>query len=58
MLSLREDLEHEVPLPTLERLLANLEKAKVLAGDKAGEMSVEALSVVARDQAGLKPFKS
>lgn len=58
MLALREKLGHKVPLPTLERVLASLEKAKVLAGDKAGEMSVEALSAVTRDEAGLRPFKS
>lgn len=46
----------DVPLPTLERVLENLEKAKLLARDKAGDMSVEALSAVARDDAGLEPF--
>lgn len=58
MMSLRDGLPHDVPLPNLERVLANLEEAKVMAGDRSAGMSVEALSVVARRDAGLEPFNA
>lgn len=57
MMSLRDGLSHEVPLPNLDRVLANLEEAKAMTGDKAEGVSVEALSLVARKNSGLELYR-
>ena len=58
MLALREHLSSEMPLLTLERVLANLKKAKELPEGGGSGMGVEALSIISRIEGGLGPFKN
>lgn len=53
MLAMRDEYVPPAPLPTLEKVLANMEKAKELAGGRSGRLSVEALSLATRDEAGM-----
>ncbi|WVR07075.1 hypothetical protein IAU60_004114 [Kwoniella sp. DSM 27419] len=53
MLCLGADLGHPCPVPTIERALSNMQRAKEIAG---ADKDWSALSVAVREQAGLEPL--
>ncbi|KAL7418786.1 hypothetical protein Q5752_006469 [Cryptotrichosporon argae] len=54
ILSLGADLGHPCPVPTIERALGNMERAKTIGGP---DMDWSSLAIAAREQAGLEPFR-
>jgi len=54
ILSLGADMGHACPVPTIERALSNLDRAKEIGG--AG-MDWSSLAIALREQAGLTPFR-
>ena len=54
MMSLADGLDHPVPLPTLDRAVENIKRAKEIGG---AEYDWSALAIGPRIDAGLEPFR-
>jgi len=55
ILSLGEDMGHPCPVPTIERAVQNLNRAKEIGGPG---LDWSSLAIATREQAGLEPFRA